>query len=256
MKDNSEIPYEILSEIFSNIQETEQLVECQSACKKWSKAVQEQFYKEVHLHDQDMDSKSFSTLSISPTLPGTFVKILYMEELRQGSNKSNDQHNNDLLNYLTAIVEVCPNIESLCLPQPISDTIINRFVQEREKGNLQHVRSFVDFWDPTSKFLQLSKIALAFRSTIIKLHLCEGFTVESPTPIYSHLQRFKTIMNCAQDFPKVGASRLEICTGQGVFALESYLHKFLTPLTAQEYYPNRRNVVLARFNYKRGTTTT
>lgn len=175
--------------------------------------------KKIHL-DGNFQAKQFVRTICQPnSLTGIFVEHLYMEEYHFTPHEKNCDPNN----YVAKIIKFCPNVETLEIPS--FPTTARLLLQAREKGCLQHVRTF-GLDHIYADFFVASKFALAFHITTSILNLQDGSAYESPTLKKAYVQQYNKIMDVYKEFGRVYELTIEVFTKKSIYKLETYFEKF------------------------------
>jgi hypothetical protein len=237
MSNWSTLPNEILPQIFGHFEGSlKELGQCQLVCQAWNLAAQELLYNTIIIKECQGTKKILNTITTSANQPGRFVKDI---RLPGPAFQVNNVPLLDPVHLVALIAKHCPNVEIFYMPS--NALIDNKMVEERKAGRLQKVRR-LNLPEEGAQFLRASEVALVFRSTLEDLYLCDGATMDSPTPQKKYLDQCKKVVKVAEKYKNgITYLSLEIASTKSVFELESYTSKF-PALNDILYIPKRPNL--------------
>ncbi|KAI8637147.1 hypothetical protein BD408DRAFT_425072 [Parasitella parasitica] len=179
-KNLNQLPSEILQIIFEQLkyatnwrESTRMLYQCQLVCKGWVRSAQEALYTNVYLPPGSI-APFFATLVASPEI-GVLVKNIefYTDSKFEYSSLKNE-FPKGVVNTLDAILQGCPNIESL--GSPTSPDFESPFIWKRLEAvadnHFKRLKAFSasDAWTTEDK-PQYTALAIRFKSSLTKLRL-------------------------------------------------------------------------------------
>lgn len=151
----SDLPIEILTQIFYHVKSNADLLQCQQTCRCWYQASKESLYESIYFGSEPRTSALMRTLNDSPNL-GKFIKNVQFNRGKANLDTPSAQQ----------LLQLCSNIENISAFVP-DDAFYKGLVQAARQGQLSCLQRLPDHHSGSVESMEVYlNVALEFQTTL------------------------------------------------------------------------------------------